>query len=323
MTSHSAIDGFVADEPSQNLLREILETNLVSDVTKKQQLVSAHENEDILSVTAKLSDHHISSLPIMDDDGMCIGVMDFSDAVAYLLKMDWSAKGWLRDGTNIWEDLANVPASTAIDLSKRNPKVEIEPTCSLLEAMSLFKEKKLRRALVVEKDSGDVVAVLSPSAVVRFIMQRLRGRNDVTMVSSVMELGLGSGSVTCIKKNQTVLEAMHLMHESYHSVVAVVDAKGGLVGSMSMSDIQTTFEEKKFSSLIMPCWNYIVEAREKLDMEVFPFFGVSPSDKLQMVVSKLLATSVHHLYVVDERNRPQHVISFSDVCALLFDKASE
>ncbi|CAK8996845.1 Protein SDS23, partial [Durusdinium trenchii] len=307
--------------------RDILAESCVGDVVEPQlsgrgALVKATEDEDVLTVCARLADASVSSLPVFskDDAEKCLGIVDFSDAVAYLLKMDWDSLGSLKHGDSLWEELGSVPIQEAIDLSERNPMMMIPQSASLLDAVKLFDDHKLRRALVEEDDKpGKVVAVLSPSAVVNFLMMKLQGRNDIVMNGTVDELGVGHSPVKSVKKNQSVLEAMHLMHRTQHSVVAVVESSSGaLSGSISMSDIKRVFQEKRFSLLIKSTWKFIVEAREQSDTEVFPFFGVYDSDKMSMVVSKLLATNVHHLYVVDtETTAPVRVVSFTDICGAL------
>lgn len=305
------------------LCRDLLNASTVLDVVRPQTeengLILAMEDEDVLSVCSRLSDAHVSSLPVFAEDGSCTGVVDFSDAVAYLLKMDWQSRGTLKHGTSVWEELGSVPIVDAIDLSERNPRVTIKASATLMEAVKLFDDQSLRRALVESDDEeGKIIGVLAPSALVRFLIQGLHGRVDTVLNRTLEDLDVGHGPVKSVRKDQTVIEAMHLMHLTRHSVAAVVDpATGALCGSISMSDIKLVFQEKRFSLLVSSCWKYIVEARERSDMEVFPFFGVSIEDKLQMVVSKLVATNVHHLYVVNADTQPERVISFTDVCSSL------
>ncbi|GBG31872.1 Protein SDS23 [Hondaea fermentalgiana] len=308
------------------VVRAILESSTVQDVVKPQldedegrPLVRATEQEKVLDVCTRLADSGVSSLPVFNDEDECIGLVDFSDAVAYLLQMDWERIGSVPNTTHVWNELGKVPVAEAIDLSTRNPMVFISENATLVEALKLFHDKGLRRALVQDDENGNVIAVLSPSAVIQYIMMNVQGRHDDVLSATVSELEMGHSPVRSVNKSQSVLEAMHLMHQTRHSVVAVVDPSTDVLsGSISMSDIQYVFQEKRFSLLISSCWKYIVEARERSDMEVFPYFGVGENDKLHAVISKLLATNVHHLYVVDENQVPQRVISFTDVCGILF-----
>jgi hypothetical protein len=81
-----------------------------------------------------------------------------------------------------------------------------------------------------------------------------------------------------------------------------------------MSDVKLVFARQEFSILKMTCWDYIVLSRSLQNDESFPFFGVGPDSILFSVMSKLLATTVHNVYVVDKAQKPLQVIGFSEVC---------
>jgi len=309
----------MSSSPVHDLLASAVVEDVVVPQRKAEGLVFARRDEDVLTIVARLAENHVSSMPVFDEEGNCEGIVDFSDAVAFLLKMDWESMGSLKNGHKIWEELGNVSISKAIDLSQRNPMMFVSSAATLKDAVQLIEENNLRRALVIDDDEKKkIVAVLSPSAIVKFLMFQMKGKDDSTLTESVSKLNIGHSPVESVKKTQTVLEAMHLMHRSRKSVVAVVDPiSGALCGSISMSDIKLVFQEHRFSLLVKDCWKYIVEARERSDMETFPFFGVYEEDTFQMVISKLLATNVHHLYVVEKNNCPVRVISFTDICRTL------
>lgn len=171
----------------------------------------------------------------------------------------------------------------------------------------------------------------------KHVFERIAGRFDKTLGRTVYELDIGQSPVLSIEKTETLIQALYKMQHSMTSVIAVIDEENStLSGSISMSDIKTVFRMKKFGLLMKSCWDFILFIRNRSNNEVFPYFGVSESSKLQVpklyiflldlivkikvVISKLLATNVHHMYVIDDNHIPRSVISFSDVCeALLYD----
>jgi CBS domain-containing protein len=311
-----------AAEPPAQLVKTILDKGTVADVVRLQiagqssgGLVRCLSNEDLLTVVERLSNARVSAAPVFDhkNPNSCVGLIDYSDLVGYLIKMDLDS---FKDSEQAWAAINSVHVSHCIDMSERNPLVAISPTATLTEAVKLIKLKGLRRAVVTK--GNDVVAILSPSAIIRHMMQGLKGRNDALLIKSVEDLRCGHGPVNCVKKTSPLIEAFHGMFVSKQSVIAVVDHQtGALSGSISMSDIKTVFLLKRFGMLTESCWKYIVDARERSDTEVYPFFGVLPNDSLQMVCYKLLATNVHHLYIVDDSHKPHSVISFGEICSTL------
>mmetsp|Transcript_5885 Transcript_5885/g.7682 ORF Transcript_5885/g.7682 Transcript_5885/m.7682 type:complete len:310 (+) Transcript_5885:52-981(+) len=299
---------------AEDIVTGILKTLTVASVVEDQVLQEARGDEKISDVADRLTAHHISSCPVFaseKDTKEFLGLVDFSDVVALLLNAEWRD---VEEGQSIWKRFGNTPVAKAIDLGTRNPTVRINLDARLVDAVRTIADQNLRR-LVVEDDHGQVVAVLSPSKMMKHIIAALKGRLDTTLTLPVKELDLNSGPVLSVTKKETLLAALHRMLNNRVSAIAVVDDKSGhLAGSLSMSDVKVLFLEKKFKRLQQSCWKYITNMREQSDFEIFPFFGVSEEAKLQVVISKLLVTSVHHLYVVDKENNPLRVISFADVC---------
>lgn len=195
------------------------------------------------------------------------------------------------------------------------PKISSEAL--LVDATRIFAETGMHRLLMVNANKK-VIGVLSPSAVTRFAILHLKGLVDSALNHSVEELNLGSAPVISVPKHCSFMEALKLMVKSKHSCVAVVDDRTKvLAGSVSMSDIKLIFSAKDVTLLSMSCWDFIVFSRSLLDSEQFPFFGVGPESKIISLCSKLLATSVHHVYVVDATQKPKKIIGFSDVIKVL------
>lgn len=307
------------EDSAEEIIPGILRDSFVGDVVSGQTLQSAKSNERISVVAKILSDNHISSIPVFsaeeEDGGAFLGLVDFSDVVAYLLRAEWESALPV-EGQDVWAQFGDSPVGKAIDLGKRNPAVRVGIDATLVEAVSLISEQNLRR-LVVENEDKEVVAVLSPSEIMKYVVKNLNARLDSTLVLPIGELEVydKKSKVLSVKKKENMLTAMHRMLKQRKSAIAVVDDhSGALAASLSMTDIKVLFREKKFSRLTEPVWKYITDMRESSDFEVFPFFGVSENAKLQVVISKLLVTSVHHMYVVNKSNIPKGVISFSGVC---------
>mmetsp|Transcript_12163 Transcript_12163/g.14757 ORF Transcript_12163/g.14757 Transcript_12163/m.14757 type:complete len:312 (+) Transcript_12163:378-1313(+) len=299
----------------EEIVPNILRTTTVGDVVKDQILREALANEKVSTVADRLSEHHISSCPVFSEDEEkkeFLGLVDFSDVVALLIHAEWKD---VQEGSSVWAKFGNTPIVKAIDLGHRNPAVKINIGADLSDAVELIAAQNLRR-LVVEDDNGTIVAILSPSQMMKSILSKLDGRLDTTLNETIANLDMCSKKeVLTVNKEESLLVAMHSMLSNQVSAIAIVDkGSGHLAGSVSMSDVKVLFRERKFKRLQQSCWKYIQSMRERSDFEVFPFFGVGETAKLQSVISKLLVTSVHHLYVVNKENTPIHVISFADVC---------
>ena len=84
-----------------------------------------------------------------------------------------------------------------------------------------------------------VIAVLSPSQMLKHTFALLDGRFDRTMGSQIKDLNINTRKLISVNKEDKLIEAMYKMQEHRTSVVAVVDGETGLlVGNISMSDIR-------------------------------------------------------------------------------------
>jgi CBS domain-containing protein len=304
-------------------LTQILQTDVVGQVILKQKegdgLIFAIKGEELGTVAIRMAKKKVSSVPIFEDvtKQNCMGLVDFADIVASLLKKCERDVEMLKNKDSFWLSLNQIKVEMAMDASGKDSANEIPIDAPLKLATQMFAQLGVKRLLVVD-GNRKVVGILSPSALCTHAVARLRGIMDPALAQTVEHLSMGNGPVISVTKTRPFLEALVLMRESRHSCLAVVDdATHILAGSVSMSDIKMLFVTEDFSILTMSCWDFIVLSRSLLDSEQFPFFGVGPESKVLSVVSKLLATHVHHVYVVDSAQRPKRVIGFSDVCKAL------
>eukprot|EP00301_Raphidiophrys_heterophryoidea_P019737 c4605_g1_i1.p1 GENE.c4605_g1_i1~~c4605_g1_i1.p1 ORF type:complete len:230 (-),score=74.31 c4605_g1_i1:119-808(-) len=174
---------------------------------------------------------------------------------------------------------------------------------------------------------GKVCGVLPPSALLKYLIESVANQSDRPWNATVSELELGTSPVISVLKSQSVLEALNTMTTRNVSVVAVVDdATHAIVGSLSLSDVKLLFHTKSFGTLLHTCWQFIQHARADSIQESSPVYAVREGSSLFDAASKLVATHVHYIYVVDAKMKPVRVISVSDVFAVLvveMDKEKE
>lgn len=234
------------------------------------------------------------------------------------LEKDGRTQQHLQDGEEFLADIGKAAVSDACDLSERNPLVKIPLDTSLAEAVRLIAQKHLRRLAVVD-EHDTVVAILAPSAILKFLTAEVRRLKDQTPFSrTVDDLSLGSKPVKSVTRTQSMLDAMDLMYHNHISVVAVLDETSHtLVGSLSMSDIRLVFRQQRYRMLLDTCLHFIQTQREESVFESYPYYAVQKNASLAKVIEKIIATHVHHLYVVDDQHHATSVISLTDILEVL------
>ena len=294
----------------------------VTDARTHADKVYAVAGETVGEVAARMAGRKVSAVPVFATVSRdeCLGAVDFSDVVALMLAaIEAPAAGAgvvasLANPEAFFNDFGKADVKLAIDQSGRDPLHTCSPDSTLWEVAQQFAAHKLRRMFVLDPDQGGkVAAIVSPSHISAFAMTRLRNAHEDPLLS-ITVAGVGNAPVVSVGKREPLLTALRVMKRERKSCVAVVEeASGSLAGSVSMSDIKLLFGVRDFSWLLKSTWEFIVFSRSLQDTEQFPFFGVQPDAKLANVVSKLLATAVHHVYVVDKRSSPVRVVGFTDV----------
>jgi len=100
------------------------------------------------------------------------------------------------------------------------------------------------------------------------------------------------------------------------SGLAVVDSDGKLVGNISLRDLKGIHPDAK---IFWRLWNTVKIFKEKAITDYPPpnaipsSVFVTPADSLMKVVEKMALHHIHRVYVVDENQKPERVISQTDV----------
>ncbi len=112
-------------------------------------------------IIVALADNSVSGLPVVDDTGQPVGVVSEKDIFKRL-----SGK----DGSSFWEVLSgclhsnkclmkSITSVTANDIMTA-PAITVEETLSVRDALELYRDKKINRLPVVDKE-GKIVGIIT------------------------------------------------------------------------------------------------------------------------------------------------------------------
>jgi len=303
-----------------------------------------------------LAAHKISSAPVYSpEQGGFIGMFDYRDLVSYVLEVFHKVP---KDATVSFDaemeitdivkrasiDRTGVPIKLVSNLSQRNPLVAVYTTTPLVAALTEFaNNSSLHRIVVLEKcdnEKDKFVGVLSESLICSLIAEKfgrlprkVSGATDIDFAAgelTLQQLGLvkGENNVVTVDLNDTVLEALYVMHSKNLSSVAIVDKAHGnskLEGSVSMTDIKDILSSRGgWRHLYDPCFRFFVQLRSVQGLEAngadrVPLFTVHPSTALIVAIEKMAATKTHRVWIVSESGKGEvvGVLGMSDVMPIL------
>lgn len=92
VTIHSLrADGALAGTLSLVRALQLASTTLLRDAADAETVV-ASPDDDIISVTTRMADYNLLSLPVVDDEGRLLGVVTVDDALEAAIPQDWSRR---------------------------------------------------------------------------------------------------------------------------------------------------------------------------------------------------------------------------------------
>jgi len=188
--------------------------------------ITVHENESLGVAAARMAEHRIKRLPVLDEGGKLVGVLSRVDVLKQVVSEEAKKRA------------AKAPkgaARTLGDIMLRDLPT-VHKDAPLADVIARFLEAGTRRLVVTDDadrplgliSDADAVTRVQPTAR-RGVMQALRGKRNVlderTTASQVMSQEVLSGPLS-----MTLIEAAHQMLSKQRKWMVVTDEKGKAVG---------------------------------------------------------------------------------------------
>ncbi|EGD80962.1 hsp16-like protein, variant [Salpingoeca rosetta] len=287
------------------------------------KIVIINSDATILDAVKTLSSNHILSAPVRDvtqpEDASWtdkyIGMVDMVGIVFHMLGVLGSAAGKEEDFSKQIESVESfqkMQVKDAISFFRFGPFVPVDlERGNLLDCMLLCGHHGIRRVPVVKTPGGDIVNVITQSALVQTLEANLNRFKDVG-TKTLKEVGLGDkGLLFTVSLDDPLRSAFEKIKENDISAVPVVDAEGKIHGNVSARDARLIVGSTKIYKLLdMPIKTYLDVVTDGAENSAIT---CKSTDKLETVISQLVRSRIHRIYVVDDDGRPLRVVSLRNV----------
>lgn len=181
---------------------------------------------------------------------------------------------------------------------------------NLLDAMLLCGQHYLHRVPVV-KSPGDITNIITQSALVQTLAANLE-RFESVGKRSLKEHGFGEPArVVSAKKTNTLMEAFDLIRQNNVSAVPVVDDNNKVLGCVSGRDVRLIINSTKIYKLLrLPLSTYLSVVTEGQDNAAIT---VTADENLETAITRMVASRVHRVFVVDADGKLVRVVSLPDI----------
>jgi len=289
----------------------------------QRTLITVPASATLSSALATLTKHRLLSAPVMTDDGSaCLGCIDalaILDCVMHLQRAHERTMGE-SDGalTATW---CSTPLSALLsrERKEREPALSVSPTAPLvpfftdnpvLLLVDLFASGVHRVALI--SASYEIRAICSQSDLLQLLHRLLSDVHHLPELQSASMAELVPHSnVWAVSEGATVHKAIQTLLRKGLSTLAVVHSvSGALMADVSPSAFASLTDVSALSS-------NLVDFLDRHAATALEPVCVHPEDSLRRVVAELSRTRKHCAWIVDEKRRPQGVLTLTDLCRLL------
>ncbi len=178
--------------------------------------------------------------------------------------------------------------------------------------MLLCGNHAIRRAPVVKTPGGDIVNIITQSALMQTLSANLERFGSVGK-RTLAQLGLASPArVFSVTTEDKLRKAFQLIKENDISAVPVVDpVTGAIKGNISARDARLLVSSSKIYKLLnMPIRVYLDVVSDGAENSAITCTG---ADTMEDVIKRLVRSRIHRVYVVDGQQRVIRVVSLRNI----------
>jgi len=288
-----------------------------------QKLIPLLPDETVESCLAKLAEFHITAAPVLENVGL-VGVLDL---LAFLVKtstkilvddVSGESRNLTTDDMRMLrkraKDFKLGKVQDLIDYSKKNPWVYLFDDQTVADAMVTFSQG-IHRVILFKRDSNKMLGILTQSDVVRFLAEEQKTQFEIP----VSHLKNKTEKLITVSQSTLAFDSFLKIHDNGLSSVGVLNHLGQLIGNLSAADLRLA--AKDFTLLLRSTKDYLSLVR-KVEGRPSGFTVVCSTDTpLQKCVESMGAQKVHRIYIVDADQKPQAVISFTDILREIYTHA--
>jgi CBS-domain-containing membrane protein len=281
-------------------------------------LIVVNASDTVESVLNLMIKHNITSVPVVNADGVLVDLVGFHDVAELVLKdLTFKNQGGERAETLRRRVLkAQAFARQSVSVVVRNaghiPVHAIAANSMLSECIYHF-ARGLHHCVIVDEDRKPV-GLVSQSSILRLATKVPNMFTAVYLASAVAELNLGSPSVRTVPFDATARQAIEIMVSERKSALAVVSQHNAVVGMISLTDVKLFQHNPAENLLTMPVLQFCSAVRmASVSDDRVPVIALRDTATLQEVLLQITSSKIHRLFVVDENQQACRIISLTDL----------
>lgn len=286
----------------------------LSELVEKNKLILINDTLSVEEAFETLVKNGLTSVPVekFPNDLNCL-TFDYTDLNAYLLlvlnkikpenlkNIDYNPKEEIPNLVKKAQRGDQVPVSFVIKITNKNLFIKLTESDTLSTVVEILGTGVHRIAIT---NDNKLTGILSQRRLVKFLWDNARRfpSMEPLLSSSISSLHIGSSNPISIFGDQSLIEALMIMHNLKMSSLAVIDRNNHLLGNISVTDVRLVSKSSKSDLLYKSCLHFISVILNSRGLEngkdSFPIFHVTSRTSLGRAIAKLVATKSHRLWIV-------------------------
>lgn len=292
--------------------KEFLKQYKVKDLPLPKALVTLPSKKGLFHAIQVLTDQHLLSAPVVDDDGKLLGILDTLDVASLVVDMEAAGKKSLTD-----ERLDK--------LMGRSTRAKVA-SCSEEDSLDQVVECLIgpgRRAVVLK--DGKPLSIITQSTAIMFLHSK--AKEFEALMSSYVAKDVCTDGVITIDDQATALTAFQTLVAQGVSSLTITDESGNAITVVSATDLVVALGHEQDKSAILSELRdrnvvFFVGDSRKPDKRFShtraPIISCGSDLPLSQVIEKFATTRVHRMLVIPQGTRkPEGVVSLIDICRIL------
>jgi len=281
-----------------------------------RKLFTVKSNDTVAHLLQVLSDKNIISCPVIDPStDEFLGFVDTLDVAGWVLTSWRKHSRELEHGKFPSREFFHEPVEKILNYSKVDPAVAVNEHISILDLVDVFTDPhtyhRLHRVAVVD-GKKNILGIISQSDLISFAFKNIHLLPRELAAMKIRELNIGR-SLIFVRLDSPFIDTLETLYQNRISGLALVDEEFHLSGNISTSDLRG-ISPASFDYFLGSTLQFLVKGQKG---PIKPPTSVSFESTLEDVLKILYENRIHRVYLTNEYDRPQSVITLGDLIARL------
>lgn len=307
-TENFGLDNVAGGNSEELVYAKFMSSHLCYDVMpSSSKLVIFDTQLSVKKAFFALIYNGVRSAPLWDTQRQdFVGMLTITDFIQMLQK-------YYRSPQEQMEELEEHVISTWKEVlhGYDRPMVVIEPDENLLAAIRSLSNNKVHRLLVIDRETGNALHVLTLKRILRYLLSHVDTlRHPEFMHQTLQQLEIGSyENIASATPDMPLIEALNMFVERRISALPIVNGEGKVVDIYTKFDILGLAAEKAYYNLDVTITEALKNRREEFEGVV----TCVVTERLLDILKHIVTAEVHRIVVVDENHFLKGVVSLSDI----------